>query len=72
MIIEVDKADIKEESVHCQYDIIRKLTYQRVDKPMNIMELKSKLMAAWRLQNIEFTHLGRGFDCLFRRYGTKK
>lgn len=59
------KTDIQKEVVRCQYDVIGKLTYQNGDKHMNTMELKTKLVVAWKLHYVKIVHMGKGFHRVF-------
>lgn len=64
-IIEVDEDDIENEAKQCVYDIIRRVTYQKGDKPYSSSDLKAKLDALWKITNFYISPIVRGFYHIF-------
>lgn len=43
VIVEEDEEDIEKKAIHCMYDVIHRVTYQKGDKPFSPIELQTKL-----------------------------
>lgn len=67
VIVEVDEEEVEKESLFYQFDVKWGIIYQKGDKPFTSMELKGKLAALWKIQNVELAHLGKGFYHVFLR-----
>lgn len=65
IIIEVDEEDVEKEVRKCICDAIRRVSYQKGDKPLTTMKLRVKLIALWKILSIEIAQIGRGSNSCF-------